>query len=85
MTLIIFAIVIHILLNIIWISFSSIGSIESDNNDQIGKSEYYYYQLNWFDVFMFLVQDALCRAIYYTVIIMCPIDISKTYVLRENK
>lgn len=37
-----------------------------------------------FDIIMFLVQDALCRAIYYTIIIVGPIDISKTQVLKEN-
>ena len=85
MTLIIFAILIHVILNIIWMSFSEVGTIEDNNEKTIGKATYYYNQMNWFDVLMFLFQDSLCRAIYYTVIIMCPIDISKTYVLRENK
>lgn len=86
MTLLLFTIIILTIWNVIWISFSDIITVENNNKSEQGveKTAYFYSDLDWFDIVMFLVQDALCRAIYYTIIIVGPIDISKTQVLKEN-
>ena len=87
MTLLLFTIIILTTWNVIWISFSNIIDVENENKNKQGveQTAYYYSDLNPFDIIMFMVQDALCRAIYYTVIIVGPIDISKTQVLKENR
>ena len=87
MSLLLISIIILTSWNVIWISFSDIVSIQKKNETEQGieKSAYYFNQLGAFDIIMFMVQDALCRAIYYTVIIVGPIDLSKSLVLKENK
>lgn len=86
MSLLMFMLVLLTIWNVIWMSFSSIVDIENKNegDKKVEKRTYFYDDLNTFDLVMFLGQDALSQAIYYTVIIAGPIEICKAQMLKEN-
>lgn len=79
-----------IIWNVLWISFSDIYEIETENKNKINsdRSIFYLSQLmnkSTFDFVMFMGEKLMSLAIYYNIIISGPIDISKMFMLRDNK
>ena len=79
-----------IIWNVIWISFSDIYTIEETNKQKLhlNESVFYLSQLmneSTFDFVMFEGEKLMSLAIYYNIIISGPVDISKMYMLRDNK
>ena len=72
------------IVNCIWLSFSSIREVQDRNYAEHGERFYRHKQLNWFDTVMYHIQVNMTYTIYYLIIVAGPIDICKNFMLQKN-
>ena len=78
--MIVLLMLIHLVQNIVWMCFSGIDRLQQEDGD--GK--YRIEQLNSFDKVMFHMNVGLAFTNFYLAYLL-PIDVSKQYMLRENR